>query len=70
MPQGSRPNEQSQQREDLEWQLVHEKRISVTMIEMLEKKVSNLLAEINRLETSAEEEHQKKVDFNAEIAKL
>lgn len=49
---------------------MHEKRISVTMIEMLEKKVSNLLAEINRLETSAEEEHQKKVDYNAEIVNL
>lgn len=69
-PHAGRPSEQTQQREDLEWQLVHEKRISQTMIEMLEKKVSNLLAEINKLETSAEEEHQKRVDFNAEIFKL
>lgn len=66
----ARAGDQTQQREELEWQLSHEKRMNQTMVDMLEKKVSNLLAEINRLETAAEEELQKRVDFNAEIAKL
>jgi hypothetical protein len=47
----------TKQKEDLEWQLNHEKKLAKSMIDMLEKKVSKLLAEVNRLETTAEEEY-------------
>lgn len=46
---------------------MHEKKLAKTMIDMLEKKVSHLLAEINRLETNAEEEYQKRTDFDEEV---
>lgn len=49
---------------------MHEKKLNQTMIDMLEKKISNMLAEINRLETIAEEEYQKRTDFDAEVLKL
>lgn len=40
------------------------------MTEMLEKKVSVLLAQIDRLESEAEEEFKKRVNFNSEIEEL
>jgi peptidoglycan hydrolase CwlO-like protein len=40
------------------------------MTDMLEKKVSSLLAQIDRLESEAEDEFKKKVNFNSEIEEL
>jgi hypothetical protein len=58
------------QKEDLEWQLDHEKKLAKSMINMLEKKVSKLLAELNTLETTAEEEYQNRKNFDLEVEKL
>ena len=66
----STANNELKQNVDLEWQLNHEKKLSKSMIEMLEKKVSKMLAEINRLETNAEEEYQRRTDFDLEVTKL
>lgn len=60
----------TKQKEDLEWQLNHEKKLAKSMIDMLEKKVSKLLAEVNRLETTAEEEYQNRKNFDLEVEKL
>ena len=58
------------QKEDLEWQLDHEKKLAKSMINMLEKKVSKLLAELNTRETTAEEEYQNRKNFDLEVEKL
>lgn len=60
----------TKQKEDLEWQLNHEKKLAKSMIDMLEKKVSKLLAEVNRLETTAEEEYQNRKNFDLEVENL
>lgn len=58
------------QKEDLEWQLEYEKKLAKSMIDMLEKKISKLLAEVNTLETTAEEEYQNRKNFDLEVEKL
>ena len=41
--------------EDLRWKLEYEKRISSQMVEMLEKRVATLMAQINNLQEDAAE---------------
>lgn len=56
--------------EDFEWQINYERKVAQQMTDMLEKKVSSLLAQIDRLESEAEDEFKKKVNFNSEIEEL
>ena len=48
---------ETKQKEDLEWQLNHEKKSCEINDRYSWEKVSKLLAEVNRLETTAEEEY-------------
>ena len=56
--------------EDLEWQIDYEKKLHNTMVLMLEQKISSLLAEINKLEATLEEETAKRSDFDVQERKL
>jgi len=56
--------------EDLRWKLDYEKKLNKEMIELLEKKVSTLLAQINNYQEEAVEAKQKlevqehEIEFN------